>query len=133
MQVTMKRSIVLLILLAVPVLQARPSSFNVKNFGAKGDGGVADDTSSVQSAIHAATKSAGGGIVVFPMETYLLNLGLVYSANCQPVLGQPGAAHDAAGQTNGMLRGGCAAGPALLHSHGRCIRGIAEYSSRRKP
>ena len=51
---------------------ARPGSFNVKDFGAKGDG-VADDTSAVQSAINAATKSAGGGTVIFPKGTYLLN------------------------------------------------------------
>ena len=62
----------LLALLAAPAVQARPGSFNVKDFGAKGDG-VADDTSAVQSAIHAATKSAGGGTVIFPKGTYLLN------------------------------------------------------------
>jgi hypothetical protein len=50
----------------------RPGSFHVKDFGAKGDG-VADDTSAVQSAIHAATRSAGGGTVIFPKGTYLLN------------------------------------------------------------
>jgi len=50
----------------------RPGSFNVKDFGAKGDG-VADDTSAVQSAINAATKSAGGGVVILRKGTYLLN------------------------------------------------------------
>jgi hypothetical protein len=50
----------------------RPGSVSVKDFGAKGDG-VADDTSAVQSAINAATKSAGGGTVIFPKGTYLLN------------------------------------------------------------
>jgi hypothetical protein len=50
----------------------RPASFNVKDFGAKGDG-VADDAPAVQSAINAATKSTGGGTVIFPKGTYLLN------------------------------------------------------------
>jgi hypothetical protein len=50
----------------------RPESFNVKDFGAKGDG-VADDTPAVQFAIKAATTSAGGGTVIFPKGTYLLN------------------------------------------------------------
>jgi hypothetical protein len=50
----------------------QPGSFNVKDFGAKGDG-VADDTFAVQSAINAAAKSAGGGTVIFPKATYLLN------------------------------------------------------------
>jgi hypothetical protein len=51
---------------------ARPGSFNVKDFGARGDG-VADDTSAAQSAINAAAKNAGGGTVIFPKGTYLLN------------------------------------------------------------
>jgi hypothetical protein len=50
----------------------RPGSFNVNDFGAKGDG-VADDTVAIQSAINAATKSAAGGTIVFPKGTYLLN------------------------------------------------------------
>jgi hypothetical protein len=50
----------------------RPGSFNVKDFGAKGDG-IADDTSAIQSAINAATWSAGGGAVIFPKGTYLLD------------------------------------------------------------
>jgi hypothetical protein len=57
-----------------PVCQAaakRPESFNVKDFGAKGDG-VADDTPAAQSAINAATKSASGGTVIVPKGTYLL-------------------------------------------------------------
>ncbi|WP_020466977.1 glycosyl hydrolase family 28-related protein [Singulisphaera acidiphila] len=50
----------------------RPESFNVKDFGAKGDG-VADDIPAIQSAINAATKNEGGGTVNFPKSTYLLN------------------------------------------------------------
>lgn len=50
----------------------RPTRFNVKDFGAKGDG-VADDIPAIQSAINAAAKNEGGGTVVFPRGTYLLN------------------------------------------------------------
>jgi hypothetical protein len=42
--------------------------FNVKSYGAKGNG-VKDDTAAIQSAIYAA-YAAGGGIVRFPTGTY---------------------------------------------------------------
>lgn len=44
---------------------------NVKDFGAVGDG-VADDTSSILSAINAA-DAAGGRIVFFPIGTYIVS------------------------------------------------------------
>jgi hypothetical protein len=44
--------------------------YNVKNYGAIGDG-IADDTASIQAAIDAA-GSSGGGIVYIPSGTYLL-------------------------------------------------------------
>ena len=43
--------------------------FNVKEFGAQGDG-AADDTTALQAAIHAA-RDAGGGGVWFPAGRYL--------------------------------------------------------------
>src|SRR5258708_19779368 len=46
--------------------------FNVKQYGAKGDG-VADDTPAVQATINAAAANPGGGMVLFPKGTYLLN------------------------------------------------------------
>ena len=59
--------------LAVAVLsQGRvcaAESFNVKDFGAKGNG-VADDAPAIQKAINAAAAKAGGGNVVFPKGTY---------------------------------------------------------------
>lgn len=54
---------------------ARPSTasvewFNVKNFGATGDGN-GDDTKSIQAAIDAAVANKGG-VVYFPPGTYLV-------------------------------------------------------------
>src|SRR5579885_2890154 len=46
----------------------QPTTYNVKQFGALGDG-ITDDTSAIASAITAATSS--GGIVFFPAGTYL--------------------------------------------------------------
>ena len=48
---------------------ARASIFNVRDFGAKGDG-VAKDTAAVQQAVDAA-NAAGGGEVLLPKGTYL--------------------------------------------------------------
>jgi polygalacturonase len=45
------------------------SSFNIRDFGAKGDGKIVD-TPAVNAAIDAAAQS-GGGTVVFPAGTYL--------------------------------------------------------------
>ena len=47
--------------------------FNVKAYGAKGDG-VTDDTAAIQAAINAA-NSAGGGIVFFPPGIYITDTG----------------------------------------------------------
>lgn len=52
---------------------------SVKDFGALGDG-VSDDSVAIQNAINAVT-SAGGGNVVFPPGTYLLNTGIVCTGN----------------------------------------------------
>ncbi|WP_308812183.1 glycosyl hydrolase family 28-related protein [Pseudomonas japonica] len=45
--------------------------FNVRDYGAKGDG-IADDTQAIQQAIDAAAK-AGGGQVYVPQGTYMLS------------------------------------------------------------
>lgn len=47
----------------------RSAVFNVRDFGAKGDG-VVKDTAAVQKAIDAA-DAAGGGEVLLPAGTYL--------------------------------------------------------------
>lgn len=48
--------------------------FNVKDYGATGDG-ITDDTTAVQAAIDAA-EAAGGGVVYFPVGTYLVSTQL---------------------------------------------------------
>jgi polygalacturonase len=54
-------------LAALPNIYAR--DFNVKKYGAKGDG-ITLDTHAIQAAIDAATK-AGGGTIVLPQGMYL--------------------------------------------------------------
>lgn len=53
--------------------------FNVKAYGALGDG-TTNDATNIQSAITAA-QSAGGGIVYFPQGTYKLGAGLTVTAS----------------------------------------------------
>jgi hypothetical protein len=51
--------------------------YNVKDFGAKGDG-VRDDTGSIQNAIDACVRG-GGGVVLFPVGTYKISSTLQIS------------------------------------------------------
>ena len=59
---------------APPVVAATKQIFNVKEYGAKGDG-KADDTAAFEDAISAA-KKAGGGIVYLPAGYYNVTSGL---------------------------------------------------------
>jgi len=54
--------------------------FNVKDFGAKGDG-LTDDTAAIQNAIDAAA-AAGGGQVYMPTGTYIVSGGEEPSDGC---------------------------------------------------
>lgn len=58
--------------------------FNIKAFGAEGDGAT-DDSIAVQAALTAATD-AGGGLVYAPGGTYILNSPLRISSNTKLVL-----------------------------------------------
>jgi hypothetical protein len=59
------------------------SNFNVKDYGAVGNG-VADDKTPIQNALAAAT-AAGGGTVFFPHGTYLVNSGTGFSTSASGV------------------------------------------------
>jgi outer membrane murein-binding lipoprotein Lpp len=103
------------VLLVCPVaLQAQiiPASYNVKDFGAKGDG-VADDTQAIKDAFAAAQKTAISAPtpgtayhfslsnVYFPNGRYLLSEPLQPSANMigegNPILQQPDPTKDIIG------------------------------------
>lgn len=65
--------------------------FDVKAFGAKGDGGV-DDTVAIQAAITAA--SVGGGIVFFPIGSYRISAALTIPNNQAKAIRLIGAGKD---------------------------------------
>lgn len=71
----MKRFIIIIFLFTAMVSFGQtsgnnPRVFNVKNFGAKGDG-VTDDTQAIQAAINAANAS-GGGRITGPNGVYII-------------------------------------------------------------
>ena len=65
-----------------PIVDAGGQEFNVKAYGAKGDG-VTDDTAAIQAAINACS-SAGGGEVRLPPGTYLLSFGIAARGGSGP-------------------------------------------------
>ena len=65
----MKRKLLITILLLPLSLMASANSYNVRDYGAKGDGKTLDHTA-INQAIEAASK-AGGGQVYLPAGTYL--------------------------------------------------------------
>ena len=70
----MKRLETMLVSLALAATAAGGANFDVRMFGAKGDG-TTKDTSAVQRALDACAQ-AGGGRVTVPPGTYLI--GSVY-------------------------------------------------------
>src|ERR1700744_4177043 len=77
---TMKRYIAMLLALtaaAAMVQAAERSTFNVLDFGAKGDG-VTKDTVAIQNALNAAANS-GGGTVYVPEGVFLTGSLLMHS------------------------------------------------------
>lgn len=58
----------------IPLIEEYETIFNVRSFGAKGNG-VTDDTAAIQAAVDAAFN-AGGGIVFVPEGTYLTSYTL---------------------------------------------------------
>jgi parallel beta-helix repeat protein len=62
------------------------NSFNVKAFGAVGDG-TTNDSSSIQSAINAVVN-AGGGVVLIPKGKYLINTSVTITGPNVTILGE---------------------------------------------
>jgi hypothetical protein len=73
--------------------------FNVKSYGAKGDG-VTDDGAAAQTAIDAAA-AAGSGVVFFPRGTFVVNSPLTFPTGKQISL--RGSGMGGAGYTPGTL------------------------------
>lgn len=59
-------------------LPSPPVRYNVRDFGARGDG-VANDTAPLQAALAAANANAGGGVVYLPAGTYYLDQTMLVS------------------------------------------------------
>ncbi|WP_281278600.1 glycosyl hydrolase family 28-related protein [Streptomyces tateyamensis] len=77
-----------------------PDWFNVRDYGAKGDG-AADDTVAVQAALDAAV-AGGGGTVYFPAGQYLV-LGLAVKGNGVKLVGAGSKAATLVKGGNGTL------------------------------
>src|SRR5512135_421699 len=68
--------------LTAPIQDRGGQVFNVKAYGAKGDG-TTDDKAAIQAAINAA-KAAGGGVVNFPPGTFMVSGPLVLPRTGNP-------------------------------------------------
>lgn len=82
-------------------INAKGGEFNVKDFGATGDGAT-NDTAAVQNAVNAACEI--GGTVVFPAGTYLCNIALANSETGVTMLGRGSVTNGAALSTGTILR-----------------------------
>jgi parallel beta-helix repeat protein len=76
------------------------TTFNVRDYGAVGDG-VHDDTSAIQDAINAAQASSGGSVVFMPNGVYLLTSSLI--VGCSGTVFCSGITLQGAGQANTTL------------------------------
>jgi len=76
------------------------TTFNVRDYGAVGDG-VHDDTSAIQAAINAAQASSGGSVVFMPDGNYWLTSSL--TIGCSGTVFCSGITLQGAGQANTTL------------------------------
>ncbi len=75
--------------------------YNVKDYGARGDGS-ADDTAAIRSAIAMAQQNAYGGVVYLPIGQYVVTAPLVVTRSDILILGSgPLATMGGAGQSDG--------------------------------
>jgi hypothetical protein len=75
--------------------------YNVKDYGAHGDGST-DDTSAIQSAIAAAQQNMYGGVVYLPVGQYIVTAPLIVTKSDVLILGAgPLATMGGAGQSDG--------------------------------
>ena len=81
---------------------ARTDSFNVKDYGATGDG-VTNDTVAIQAALNAATASPPS-VVLFPPGTYVVSTQLAVGSGTA-LTGYGATLFKAAGSTGHVIRG----------------------------
>lgn len=104
--------------------------FNVKAFGAKGDG-ASDDTEAIQAAIDAASKSHGAQTVFIPGGQYVISqIALKNQVSLEGAGGSSGAPHPGTTllQKSGADSDLIVSDPALLgrdNQHWSCIRNLA--------
>ncbi len=79
-------------MLVAPIQDKAGQVFNVKAYGATGDG-VADDTAEIQAAID-AVEAAGGGVVFFPHGNYKVSSTLTVTGKPVSIQGSGGSDAD---------------------------------------
>lgn len=77
------------------------NSFNVRDFGAEGDG-VTDDASAIQDALDAC-HADGGGVVYFPYGTYKITVPVLFYSN-QTLFFENGATILQGANINSLMR-----------------------------
>lgn len=123
-------------LVALPwELHRTPEWFNVKDYGAVGDG-IADDTVAVQAALTAAITGRSGGTVYAPTGTYLISDSLTCDDPAGAFQNSISLIGDGPSLTTFRWAGGQSGFPACLNYYGQAftrLQGFALVNSAETP